>query len=1596
MCSKMMNWETVYIFISSTFNDMHAERDYLVKRVFPELSEWCEERKLRLVDIDLRWGVTEKDSQENKRVVDVCLSNIDRCRPLFLCFLGQRRGWVPGEADIAETTFGNFPKLREHLGSSVTEMEIIHAIIDPMLNGSVMELKNRERAFFFLRDPAYLSDIQNDAVRRIYTNEADPDPAFSDRRLEESKEKIRETGRPVFSYAGTWDRAAQTPELQGAGVQGDVTAGRLTDFRTDGKELSAVILEQLKEVISEIWPGREPSDAASSLQKELDEQARFLQMAREGFIERAGDFDDVRAYFSREDHRPCAVCAEAGMGKTSWLAELTGKLQDEGGSEVLYRFVGTSEGSVSLNSLLVSVAQELRQRFDLQGIPDEPQKIRENLADILGMAAEKKPLILVIDAVNQLDTSLEDLGWIPAYLPDKVKFLYSFKLDDAYGRPLLKELEEENETCILKLRGFDEIEDRRAIVRQYLSLYLKELDEDEIEVIVTSKGASNPLFLKILLSELRMFGSHEGLHEKITNQFGTTPLSAFDALLARLEQDPVYSGVPMKELVTHVLGWLSHSHNGMEPQEAADLLVEHGIADDPETARDSVSLIFRQLRAFLARREKRVDFFYESFQLAAAKRYTTSDTDWHRDLALYFGRRNFMDLRKLSEQAWQYAKAGMSSEFEALLTRYNYLERRALHTGVRKLIDDYELVTLPEAGIPPEKQEQFLLIGEALGMGAAHIDKSISQLAIQLYARLQGFDLPLIRNLLRDTAEYKRKNKVPWLRPLCAFLPQPGGRILRYDKTLVMDGVQVFRDRKRMLIYIPDEKAVKIIRIVDGKVLRNYPLKVQPAWICLAEDEGVFAVREMGALYFIRLDTGERYDAKGITGRNGSQFTLGNGLLVTTGTDIKTWAQTIYVTDIRTGELVYSRKRERERTQIGQSEFTAAIDQETGYVYMTIADQVTASYDPRQDFRVVREYHGDEKYVRKVNTIFNRLWLPAGMSCVVALTEQDGLTIYDKESGEIRFHKTVIGGAMARLCFSDDGKWLVLASFQNISVISLEEYRETAFFSVTQGKNDVSCMYFLPEQGLLYIGRTGSQIEVWDIHAGEKRMEYPDMNWQSYALFPDLETGRLLCIGRSTTAVLDLNRKTVSADRGVTELHVESLAVSPDDTFLIATTTPSDGNIYRMDLPQMHPRVITDGGDRSYLTYWNVGISCDNRYFGATKGQHVWILFDSQSGEIIAEMPAVDVDDTGDIDAQKVLDPQFLPPELCLGERNLTILYHQGGCLVIQDPDAPEKTRVIRTFPGNIVSSHLFDGGRKVAVVSGIEVYDPNGDRFKVREDPSLEDGSKIIDLQTGECLEHTDDRKHILRIARELDTWPEIKNIVEKGAGQSIQMLSREGEKALYSRRPAGSGFLRDAFAVFRIGSANPLCWYLSEDRGSPSQNSTGDGRYIFLRYGYRLCPFRLENVLGGVTDMTNSELDKQAFKISRDKDAASLDRAFEMYEELAARTPEHEQRVKNRDITKMQLVKAFYELGQAGDQEGLGKYCGKYQTLAARFPEKVYYRELGDTAQAHLAFVHAKQNQKEHQQIALELYTDLANRYPNNELFAKNRDIIEKKLVR
>ncbi|XP_076439572.1 uncharacterized protein LOC143279413 [Babylonia areolata] len=103
--TKRKGWQTVRLFISSTFKDMHSEREHLVKFTIPVLREWCKDRKLNLIECDLRWGVP-KDA-DTRETLMTCLSEIDRCReenqyPYFLSMLSERYGYVMDPSQVPD------------------------------------------------------------------------------------------------------------------------------------------------------------------------------------------------------------------------------------------------------------------------------------------------------------------------------------------------------------------------------------------------------------------------------------------------------------------------------------------------------------------------------------------------------------------------------------------------------------------------------------------------------------------------------------------------------------------------------------------------------------------------------------------------------------------------------------------------------------------------------------------------------------------------------------------------------------------------------------------------------------------------------------------------------------------------------------------------------------------------------------------------------------------------------------------------------------------------------------------------------------------------------------------------------------------------------------------------------------------------------------------------------------------------------------------------------------------------------------------------------------------------------------------------------
>ena len=80
---------TARIFLSSTFRDFGEEHDLLLKKVFPALRRRLKDRFVELVDVDLRWGITAEQAERGE-VLPICLAEIDRSRPFFVGFLGER------------------------------------------------------------------------------------------------------------------------------------------------------------------------------------------------------------------------------------------------------------------------------------------------------------------------------------------------------------------------------------------------------------------------------------------------------------------------------------------------------------------------------------------------------------------------------------------------------------------------------------------------------------------------------------------------------------------------------------------------------------------------------------------------------------------------------------------------------------------------------------------------------------------------------------------------------------------------------------------------------------------------------------------------------------------------------------------------------------------------------------------------------------------------------------------------------------------------------------------------------------------------------------------------------------------------------------------------------------------------------------------------------------------------------------------------------------------------------------------------------------------------------------------------------------------
>ncbi len=469
------------LFISSTFRDLRDEREYLVRKIFPEIRIICRERGVMFTEIDLRWGLTDEQAAHGT-VIRTCLEEVDRCRPFFIGLIGARYGWVPEyhELMMDPDLTRRYPWIEEvgMLRPSVTELEFYHGLFNTSSNDVAHSL--------------------------FYRRESDGE-AFEDAaRLDSLAAHVLAAGRPL--------RPFRRPDELGDLVRSDLLA-----------------------FINEHWP---VDQAPTPLQLDRRAHAAFAASRKRAYIPNVDNYTRFQTWLD-ESRVPLVIHGSSGFGKSALAAWLMARHQSLHPNDVVIEhYVGaTDSGGVSL-TIIQSLILELRERFEIdRPVPPEPNELERTFQSWLSTAADLArrrgmKILILIDGMNQLSGRGAVLEWLPRHLPEGMALVLSTTPGE-----ILRLLQERGyEELVVGPIGSESV--RQSIVVRYLGEFHKGIPADLLARIVRDPKAQSPLFLRVISEELRLHGEHETLRELIDRYLECDDLhELFQRLLERVEHD---------------------------------------------------------------------------------------------------------------------------------------------------------------------------------------------------------------------------------------------------------------------------------------------------------------------------------------------------------------------------------------------------------------------------------------------------------------------------------------------------------------------------------------------------------------------------------------------------------------------------------------------------------------------------------------------------------------------------------------------------------------------------------------------------------------------------------------------------------------------------------------------------------------------------------------------------------------------------------------------------------------------------------------------------------------------------------------------------
>ena len=537
------------VFISSTFTDMKNERMLLQKEVFPKLEHFCEKNNARFQAVDLRWGVNE-ESQLNQKTLDICLNEIYRCqrispKPNFLILMGDKYGWQPIPIRISQKEMeAILPKLDERGKKRITQWYRLDTNADPA--EYVLQPRGDDHKQY-KKWEAVESEIRQslrDAVEQLGFTEEQRIKYYASATHQEimagalnPDEGVENPKEHVFAFVREIEGLPEGEEAKGyidlkEGAQDPYCRNMLNDLKselekklgphripykvrwnngdvvlTDQKQFTNQVFDLLKKIIQ---LQLDQVSSPDEIKHEAGLHEEFKNELTEHFCGRTDILGHIRSYLNDpEQKKVFALIGESGSGKSSVMAKAV-EMTDQ--KETVYRFIGTSSRSSSIVSLLQSVCGQIAGNFGktleemagkdrLKSLHDI-NGISSLFRDCLALATKEKPIVLFLDALDQLsDTdNAKALHWLPRELPEHVRLVVS----------ALPEIEAPLSCAFIKHLPLLPEEEAKTILDRWLQSVHRILTEDQKKaVLIAFSKTKLPIFLKLAFEQARHWHSYD-------------------------------------------------------------------------------------------------------------------------------------------------------------------------------------------------------------------------------------------------------------------------------------------------------------------------------------------------------------------------------------------------------------------------------------------------------------------------------------------------------------------------------------------------------------------------------------------------------------------------------------------------------------------------------------------------------------------------------------------------------------------------------------------------------------------------------------------------------------------------------------------------------------------------------------------------------------------------------------------------------------------------------------------------------------------------------------------------------------------------------